>query len=318
MVAKERIIGLIGGICFGLTILIIGIILISTAGPNEVPLWFGATLCPTTNDPYYYISQDLPAAGACPAILYANQSQEQVFNIERSLFSPDGLEYHPIVFRNSDSAIVQFKLEDASNKLLFAEGPITISNNDVTTSALRADTLKEEEDNPAGMRKLMKGGRGSGSSSRGRSGSAGRYGTGSRVRSTSYGYNSCCVSSGVFIFVYRPGPLTRSGYYDTTDSDRSNCGDHKSGCQYELSSNMNRDEFSQISFVPDGKLKYPLKLTVAQASTNSPGLEPQLYFSFWTADPDNKKVASYVLIPLGCVIFVASIVLFFVTRSCFD
>jgi len=309
---------IIVSIVFGVGILIAGICLITTAGPYEIPLWFGVTLCPLSTDPSVYISQNLPQAGACPAVLTANNSQIQEFSIAQSLFSPDGLTYHPVIYRTSESATVQFKLADADGNLLLAEGPLTVTNNDVATKIAIPYTKEEVDDDPShtpSMRKLMKGGRGSyAGASYTRTGTNVRFGSSSVVRNTRYGYYSCCINTGYVVAVYRPGPLTRNGYYDTDNSDHSNCGDPKSGCSFEVANNMNRDEFSFVTITADKSLKYPLKLTLIHAQVPSPSGEPQLYFTFWTDEPDNKRVASYLLLPLGCLFIVIPVIIAIVRR----
>lgn len=309
---------LVGSTCFGVALLIIGIILLSVSSAQEANVWYGVTMCPVTEvgATDKWLSRELPPAMGCPAYLSLNDTtqREQKFIIEKDIFSLDGLDYHPIFFRNTNEAILQFKLEDSNGQLLFAEGPSPVSNSAEATPA--AD---EDQAGPA-MRKLLKGGRGgaSGTTTRARAGTGGRYGTNSRVTSTYYGSNSCCISQGVVVWVVRPGPRTRTGLYNTEDTTRDDCVDPKRGCAFELPANMYRDEFEDITFVPKGSMSWPLTFTVASAQTTTFGTtvtEPQLYFSFWTNQPDNSKIASYVLIPLGCVIFAAGIIVFFVMRT---
>jgi len=314
-----RVCGTCGGLLLGTIILVIGIVLICIGAPNEVPLWWGLTLCPVVDQSYTYVTQNLPQAGACPVVLLANQTQAQVFKIEKSVFSMDGLEYVPVLYRNSDRAILQFKLEDAEGKLLWAEGPITVSNTGVqtlsSTTPATTSVMKRE---------LMKGGRGSASagtsSSRTRTGSSGRYGSSTYVYSTYYGYSSCCVTSGQYVWIYRSGPRTRSGYYDNSVSDRTDCGDPSYGCAYELSDDFNRDEFEKLPFVPRSNMAWPLKMTVLQGASYSSATvtDPQMYLTFWTPDADNKSIASYILIPMGSLIIIGAIIFFFVSKACFD
>lgn len=69
---------------------------------------------------------------------------------------------------------------------------------------------------------MKKGGRSASDPGRSRAGSEARYGGLDYSYSTPYGYSGCCVSSGVMVAVYRPGPRTYSGYYDSEASSTVN------------------------------------------------------------------------------------------------
>lgn len=126
---------------------------------------------------------------------------------------------------NTGPATVKFKLEDANGQLIFQEGPTDLSNV-ASLEAAEGDTEDSESTffccsyrhEASNMkRKLLKGGRGSTGGGRTRTGAGGRYGSNARVSPTAYGTNSCCIVAGTYIFVWRSGPRTSTGTYDSED-----------------------------------------------------------------------------------------------------
>jgi len=100
---------------------VLGIVFMEISSPNEIPLWYGLTLCPMDGT-VDYISQNIPAAGACPARLNATditpESQMQRFVIEKALFTPN-LRYHPIILRSSPYVSTNFYLVDSEGTTIF-------------------------------------------------------------------------------------------------------------------------------------------------------------------------------------------------------
>lgn len=319
--------------CMGLVILIVGIILIATAQSDEIKMWYGVNLCPCADcetdpcvaskcaptDPLHqaggsvwqgmYVPQDSQCR-VNPPLTKADGSS-QSFELEQQLFSMDGLEYHPIIYRTDGAARMQFRVTEGDETLMGgevqakSEGELEVvpqTEEDVQPTDVAEDTASKSS-----SRSLMKGGRSAGGPARTRSGAAGRYGNGAKSYKTSYGRTTCCVTGGTVIFVNRPGPYTRRGYYDTDgDGDAAqatDCTSSSNGCAYELSQDMTRDELDQFSLVPTRDMDWPLKLHVDFVQTTSyiKNRAPEIYVSFWTEDPDNAKVASYVLLPLGSV-----------------
>ena len=322
--------------CCGLMILIVGIILISVGAPNEIPMWYGVTLCkcgdmrgscevpkkdtitvPSSMD--VWASHGLTQSEACPAnpFLSGLAAKPQVFDLEQKLFSMDGLEYHPIVYRSDTYARVKMAVheeKDDEKKVLLSTTPLMLSaeggESVIVPQDEEADEGMQTENARSKSRSLMKGGRSAGGTARGRSGSAGRWGSGKSASKTSYGHSSCCVSRGTVIFVNRPGPRSRQGYYDSDydtaeDGQRVDCANAENGCVFEVGANLMRDELDDYSLVPTRDMEWPLKMTVYEATELAPAkasYQPEFYISWWTEDPDNSKVSSYVLLPLGCLL----------------
>jgi hypothetical protein len=300
-------------------------------------MWYGVTLCPcvdcpaqkclsskcTSSDPLYqkpevYQGVALEASQSCRVNppMTESEGSTQTFELEQKLFSMDGLNYNPILYRTEGAAKVVFRITDDDGELLIAGNVEAQSDGDVVVvpateeadEAMQPQQTDDEEAPTPKSRSLMKGGRSAAGTSRSRSGAAGRWGSGKSARKTGYGHSSCCVSRGTVIFVNRPGPRTNRGYYDTdTDQDGyDDCTSSSNGCVFETSADMTRDELDTYSFQPTRDLAWPLHLHVdlAQSTSYWKDRKPELYFSFWTEDPDNGKVSSYVLLPLGCVMIV--------------
>lgn len=93
---------------------------------------------------------------------------------------------------------------------------------------------------------------------------------------------------------------------------RTDCGDSETGCVFEVAQNIQRDELDDYSFVPSSDMKWPLTMTVSNATVavlakQPSSYEPELYITFWTEDPDNSAVAAYVLLPLGSLMVFAGL-----------
>jgi len=156
----------------------------------------------------------------------------------------------------------------------------------------------------------MKGGRGTGGpTGRSRRGTQGRWGDNTFVYRTPYGYCGCCIPMYTMVYIHSGGPRAHGNYAD--DSKHDNCADPTYGCTYELPQIMTRDEFDTLSFVASQESKFPYYLYVSHATLSATS-QPQMYFTFWTDDNDGYLTASYVLLPVGCVIIVAVIVAFVV------
>lgn len=308
---------------FGIIVIVIGVILISTGAPKET-IWFSPALCRATGTNDWYSAKIL-AGGSCPVDFVPTDSTPQDMQIQQEIFSMDGLPYNLAFYRTAKNVKLQLSISDSENTVLYKVGPVSLSDEGpssipVTGTTTTAGTSTSTSSGSVFLedgkvaRKLLKGGRGStaGRSYSRSSSSYSRYGSRTYYGSTYYGYHSCCVPYGSRIYVYHSGYHYNRGYYDTTSG--SDCGNSKTGCAYEVAADLVRDEFNQLTIWPTRSMKWPLKLTIIKADMTST-VEPQFFFAFFTESVDNATIASYVFLPIGCLIFVAALLFFcFATR----